>query len=354
MLYDAITSNAIKAYFTEVYKPVNTIARSLFPIQHKIGIKLAWIKGTKGLTPSLAPSAFDAKATLRSRDGIKITETQMPYFKEGIRLSETDRQELLFLGDSINSPLRDRVIGEFFDDATELLRAANYVPERMVYQLLFPENGIPGISFAENGVNYTYAYGDQAWKDGHYVALSGTALWSAPSTADPLKDISAMNKKLLNTYGSKVRYLIMNSNTFSLIAATNAIKNLFVLANGNTPAMALLPAQVSELIRRATGCDVIVNDDVYVDENGVNQGYVPDGMVAFVPDGALGTMFRATTPEEADLIGKADVDVAIVDSGVAIKTKTEFDPVEKVVIASQIVLPSYERIDSVGLMKVIA
>lgn len=354
MLYDAITSRAIAAYFNEVYKPVNTIARSLFPIQHKIGIKLAWIKGTKGIVPSLAPSAFDAKATLRSRDGIKITETQMPYFKEGIRLSETDRQELLFLGDSVNSPLRDRVIGEFFDDAATLLNAANYVPERMVYQLLFPESGIPAINFADNGVTYAYTYGDQEWKDGHYVALSGTSLWSAPTTADPLKDITAMKTKLRMTYGSVIRYIILNSNTFALIAACNAIKNLFVLANGNTPSMALLPAQVTDLIERATGCRAIINDDVYVDENGVSQQYVPDGMVAFVPDGALGTMFRATTPAEADLIGRADVDVSIVDGGVAIATKVETDPVEKVVIASQIVLPSYERIDSVGLMKVIA
>lgn len=354
MLYDAITSRAIAAYFNETNKPVNTIARSLFPIQHKIGIKLAWIKGTKGITPSLAPSAFDAKATLRSRDGIKITETQMPYFKEGIRLSETDRQELLFLGDSAGSALRDRVIGEFFDDAAELLRAANYVPERMVYQLLFPANGIPAIYFADNGTTYSYTYGDQAWADGHYVTLSGTALWSAPSTCDPLKDIAALKTKLRMNYGSVVRYIIMNSNTFALMAASNAIKSMFVLANGNTPSMALLPGQVSDLVERATGCRVIINDDMYVDENGVTQSYVPDGLVSFIPDGSLGTMFRATTPAEADLIGKADVDVSIVDGGVAIATKTEFDPVERIVIASQIVLPSFERIDSVGLLKVIA
>lgn len=354
MLFDAITSRAIAAYFNEVYKPVNTIARSLFPIQHKIGIKLAWIKGTKGVTPSLAPSAFDAKATLRSRDGITVTETKMPYFKEGIRLSETDRQELLFLGDSVNSPLRDRVVGEFFDDAATLLVAANYVPERMVFQLLFPEDGIPAIRFADNGVTYAYTYGDQAWKDGHYVALAGTSLWTASATCDPLKDITTLKNKLRTTYGAVTRYLVMNSNTFALAAASNAIKNLFVLANGNTPNMALLPSQVTDLIERATGCRVIVDDDVYVDENGVTQLYVPDGYIAFTPDGALGTMFRATTPAEADLIGRADVDVSIVDSGVAISTKVEFDPVEKIVIASQIVLPSYERIDSVGLMKVIA
>lgn len=354
MLYDAITSRAIAAYFNEVYKPVSTIARSLFPIQHKIGIKLAWIKGTKGITPSLAPSAFDTKATLRSRDGISVTETQMPFFKEGIRLSETDRQELLFLGDAANSPLRDRVIGEFFDDAAELLNAANYVPERMVYQLLFPENGIPAISFADNGVTYAYTYGDDAWKDGHYTELSGTALWTASSTCDPLADITALKTKLRMKYGSVTRYLIMNSNTFNLIAKASAVKNLFVLANGNTPNMALLPGQVSDLIERSTGCTPVINDDVYVDEVGVMQNYVPDGMIAFVPDGPLGTMFRATTPAEADLIGRADVDVSIVDGGVAISTKVEFDPVEKVVIASQIVLPSYERIDSVGLLKVVA
>ena len=354
MLFDNIFgSEAVAAYFNAAYNPENTIARSLFPIQSKVGINLKWIKGTKGVTPSLAPSAFDTKATLRSRDGIKVTETQMPYFKEGIKLTETDRQELLQIG-AYDSALRDRIVSEYFDDAATLVNAANVVPERMVYQLLFPENGIPAINFADNGATYSYTYGDQAWKDSHFVTLTGNDLWTAASTADPIANINDMKTKLRTNNGSIVKYLLMNSNTFNLIGKCTSVKNLFVLTNGNAVNAALLGDQVRALVERACGCAIILNDNVYMDENGVTQAFVPDGMVAFLPDGTLGTTYRATTPAEADLMGKQDVDVSIVDNGIAIAVKTSDDPVNVNTIVSQIVLPTYERIDSVGLAKVTA
>lgn len=353
ILNDLITSEAIGAYFEEAYSPENTIARRLFPIQRKVGIELAWIKGTKGITPSLAPSAFDTKATLRSRDGITITKTQMPYFKEGIRFSEEDRQNLLLLGE--NSPLADDIIARYYDDAAELIRGANAVTDRMVFQLLFPENGLPAISFTSNGATYSYTYGDAAWTAGHYTALTGNGLWTAEATADPISDITTVKTNARMKYGSVIRYLIMNSYTLGLMGKTAAVRNMFVNLYGNAAStMALLDTQVIDVVARATGCYIIVDDDFYLDENGAMQKFVPDGYVSFIPDGALGNMFRATTPAEADLMGKADVDVSVVDSGISIAVSTTVDPVNVNTIAAQIALPSFERIDSCALLKVIA
>ena len=51
-------------------------------------------------------------------------------------------------------------------------------------------------------------------------------------------------------------------------------------------------------------------------------------------------------------MGTAGVDVSIVNTGVAIKTKKTFDPVNIDTIVSEIVLPSFERIDETFILTV--
>ena len=67
----------------------------LFPRRQKAGLDLKWIKGNKGLPISLMPSAFDAQATYRDRIGVSAIETEMPFFREGFKIKEKDRQEIL-------------------------------------------------------------------------------------------------------------------------------------------------------------------------------------------------------------------------------------------------------------------
>jgi hypothetical protein len=79
---------------------------------------------------------------------------------------------------------------------------------------------------------------------------------------------------------------------------------------------------------------------------------VPDGYVALLPDGNLGNTWRGTTPEEADLRGSGIADVAVVNNGIAIAQFMEADPVNVFTKASEIVLPSFERMNEVALIKV--
>ena len=66
------------------------LGEGLFPAKKKMGLDLKWIKTSKGLPVSLAPSNFDAVSTLRSRDGFKMTETEMAFFRESIKIDEKD------------------------------------------------------------------------------------------------------------------------------------------------------------------------------------------------------------------------------------------------------------------------
>jgi hypothetical protein len=101
------------------------------------------------------------------------------------------------------------------------------------------------------------------------------------------------------------------------------------------------------------GLDIAIYDKQYKNESGVAASYVPNGYVAIVPEGPLGRTWYGTTPEEID--GRAaNMDVAIVNTGVAVSQIWEPHPVNKNTLASEIVLPSYERANEVALLKVIA
>ena len=80
--------------------------------------------------------------------------------------------------------------------------------------------------------------------------------------------------------------------------------------------------------------------------------YIPDGYVVLVPDGKVGEMWYGTTPEEADLrAGMTNASVSIVNNGVAVTTIKEPHPVNTNIIASEIVLPSFQKMDAVYCIK---
>ena len=70
-------------------------------------------------------------------------------------------------------------------------------------------------------------------------------------------------------------------------------------------------------------------------------------MVTLLPAQPLGSTVYGTTPEEADLMADGKADVAIVNTGVAIATIKQEHPVNVRVLASEIVLPSFEGMDNV-------
>ena len=78
----------------------------------------------------------------------------------------------------------------------------------------------------------------------------------------------------------------------------------------------------------------------------------PEPYVCLIPDGALGATWYGTTPEEADLSAAQNADVAVVNTGVAISRVVGEHPVNITTFASEIVLPSFERMDEVAVLKV--
>jgi len=354
MLFDGLFSPAaIGANWTEnVSNRIPYLGEGLFPARKQAGLDLKWIKGSKGIPVSLMPSAFDAKATFRDRIGVAKVETEMPFFREGFKIKERDRQDIL-RAQSANDPYVTAAIARVFDDANELIEGALVVSERQRMQLLFPLNGNVGISIQANGVDYTYNYDpDGAWKASNYFELQDGAKWDAPTTADPFADIQTVKDAIAAKTGSDLRILIMNKATFAKLRNNAAIKNRYLTKSGSAFGY-LTDSEIIQILKDTSDLDgIVLYDKQFRNESKVASKFVPDGYVALIPAGALGETCYGTTPEEADLMGKSIAAVQIVNSGIAITQEATVNPVNLNTFASEIVLPSYERMDEVALLKV--
>ena len=329
------------------------LGEGLFPAMQKAGLDLRWIKGSHGLPVSLMPTAFDAQATFRDRPGLEITETEMPFFREGFKIKERDRQELLRISE-INDPYLQQAVANLYNDSAELIEGALVVSERERMQLLFPLNGNMGISIKANGVDYTYNYDPNGdWKTSNFFELTGQAVWTDKTHADPFRDIRTAKKAINAKTGSTPVYAVMNSETFDLIGQIDSVKNRWLTVNGLTLGY-LTDDQIIDILKNTVSITPVIYDKQFKDESGVVSKFVPDGYVALIPDGALGQTVYGVTPEQADLYGNeaAKSKVAIVNTGIAITQTVDEHPVNLNTFASEIVLPSYERMDEVALLKV--
>lgn len=351
-LVEFFTPAAIAANWEEVASnQIPYLGAGLFPAKKKAGLDLSWLKGSKGLPVSLMPSAFDAKATFRDRIGVEKVETEMPFFREGFKIKERDRQELMRALDS-NDPYAQEVINRVFDDSNNLIDGANVVPERMIMQLLFPVNGNAGISIVANGANYTYSYDKTGnWKASNYKELTGAAMWSTPASADPFKDFKTAKDAVRSKTGTELTRAIMTTATFNMLAATDAVKNRYLSSNGLSLGY-LTDDEVKAVVNSTSRIQIAIYDKQYKDETKTTRAFVPDGYVALIPAGSLGSTWYGTTPEEADLTSGNNAEVSVVNTGVAITREITVNPVNVNTYASEIVLPSFERMDEVYVLKV--
>ena len=120
---DVFGSSVIAAIYNEAASNrIPYLGEGFFPAKQKSGLTLKWIKTSKGLPVSLAPSAFDVVAPIRSRQGLEVIDTEMAYFKEAMLVKEQDIQDYETAVEG--SPLAKEILDRIFDDATTLVDGA--------------------------------------------------------------------------------------------------------------------------------------------------------------------------------------------------------------------------------------
>lgn len=197
----------------------------------------------------------------------------------------------------------------------------------MIQQLL--STGV--ISLASNGVSFSANYGINKLS-----ALSGTAKWSDTANADPLKDIREMKKKAKINGDAR---MTMNSTTFNYIVNNAKVTKLLANAFGVAD---VANSDVIKLVYNRTQVKIYVNDTYYKNDEGEDTKVFPDNVASLFPEGKLGNIVFAMTPEERVLFSKPDSDISIIDEGIAIVKHIENDAVA---IQTKIAMRCLPRLD---------
>lgn len=363
-LTDVFTADAIALNYTNAASnAIPYFGVGLFPAQKKAGLDLKWIKGHNGLPVSLAPSNFDAKSKFRDRVGITISETQMAFFRESMLVKEADEQEIMRVQDA-NDPYATQVLNNIFNDTQTLVNGADVVPERMRMQLLAPLNGVMGISIKAPDatgklVDYTYDYDpDKKWKEKHYLKIESEAdKFTSAATCDPLKVLEDALDAQEQETGNRPAVLLMSKKTFNDIknsekVRTNVAASTALINAGVASDLHYTNARVQAFVESELGVTIVIYNKKFKDEEGNAKNFYPDNMIALLPSGTLGTTWYGTTPEERTLAQKTGASVSIVNTGVAVSVTITDDPVNTKTTVSEIVLPSFERMDEVYVIEV--
>lgn len=336
-IFDIITAGEITSYWENMTKDrAPYLGETLFPVRKQLSLDLKWIKGSAGLPVVLTPSAFDAKAIMIERAGFDKLSTQMPFFKQGAYIDEEIRQQLNMVMDSGNQSYIDTITGKVFDDKTRLLEGAAAQRERM--RMMALTTG--AIAITANGQSYAYDYGVPAT---HKVETS--VAWSNPQ-ADIGADIEAWMDKIEEDTGVRPTRAVCRSSTFKYFLSNEKFKKaIYILSNGQAT---ITKDQMRNYISNNYGLDITTYDKKYKAEDGTPTNYVPADTFVIFPTGNLGYTNFGTTPEESDLMSNPNIaNVSITDTGVAVTTTKQADPVQVETKVSMVTLPSFEMADQI-------
>lgn len=360
-IFDYINANEIAAYIQEL--PSNTepyLGPFLFPNRNQSGTDISWLKGSEGLPVTIQPSNYDVKASVRERAGFGKVATEMAFFRESMRLGEKDRQQILnLMGNANGLGLAKPLIERLFDDVKTLADGVDAQAEYMRMQLL--QYGAFTVASTDGSSQYKYDY---SMNPNHKITPS--IAWTTRATSDPLKDIKLAQDLIENETGIRPTRMVLNRNTFlNLIGSESLKRSLMVGVTGSPADLRMSDAQLQSYVETQLGIRIqvyskkvaIFKDSSFMrnPENATPTSLVEDGKVILLPDGAMGSTWFGTTPEQADLMagpGSSRAKVSRLPNNGTLTTYMEEHPVNVVTIVSAVMIPSFEAIDKVAVLSV--
>lgn len=357
-LRDAFTARSLGVMWNNYEKTLGAapyLGRQKFGTRKQEGLSLRFIKGKNGLPVSLKASNFDAQAELRDVGGFSDIQNEMPFYRESYMVTEREEQEYANYANAENSGLANQVLREISKKPMMLIEGARVVPERQIWQLLAPADGVPKIDVQIGKSKYTVEYttdGGTEHKKDHFVEMSGVDKWDAPETATPLDDLIKTKRDFVKKTGYSLVRFTMNTETWEMVLNAEDTKKQVLGITAYTGGIRLQQGQVVEYLR-GYGIEIEIYDKIYIDPaDGQTKYFVPKGIVSAQSAGVyLGDYVFGTTPEERSG-SLTDGTLSIVETGISVYTYATNHPINTHCVVSMIGLPTFEGMDSTLVMKV--
>lgn len=124
-----------------------------------------------------------------------------------------------------------------------------------------------------------------------------------------------------------------------------------ILAQNITANIFMTDGILKAFLKEQLGVSVVIYTKKFKAENGTAASFYPDDMCSLLPSGFIGSTWFGTTPEERTGM-QSGLQVSIVNTGIAVAVSRPNEvPLKTETIASEIVLPSFERMDECFVMK---
>ena len=359
-LKDAFTARAVGIAWNNYKESLGLppyLGRSFFGTNKKSGLDLRFIKGSKGLPVALKASNFDAQAPLRDGIGFSDIQNQMPFYRESYMVTEKEEQDYASYVEG-NAEYANQILTEIMKSPLDLIKGARVIPERMIWQLMAPADGIPRVSVKIDGkdtyyIDYTTDNGVE-YKSTHFFENTSTAdKWSSAASATPIQDILDVQEQHKDYTGETLSTFIMNTKTWRMFCNAEDTKKQILGITAYNEGMRITMPEVKAYMLQMYGITILEYNQMFKESDGTSATFIPDGVVSAIAGNInqLGTVWFGTTPEERSA-SALDGNFSITETGIAVYTYTTDHPVNTHCVVSEIVLPSYENMDSTFIMKV--
>lgn len=298
-LTDLLNAKSLNKYYAGVKG--TTLVEAMFPAVFSNTFDINTFGSLDGgAVEILQSSQLDADVMFRDWDLKTTTKGDKQFFREGMKLDEKRRKELLEILNTNNQSIIDNYsiqIFEKFAGAKGFLGSARAIAAYTVSQFLSTAK----VTFVdENGGGQTINY---RLANKYKETLAGTNIWSA-ATAKPLEDLERW-KETVEEGGGNVEIALMSKATYNALKKHDTVKALF-----KNTIVTVTPALIKSTIEDVIGMTILIWDEK-IKVGKTTKNVFPDNIVTLIPNGQLGVMEYGPTPTKTDellgLLGDREV-----------------------------------------------
>lgn len=334
-------SNTLLNYYQNIKIPP-MVGEILFPVRKVQDIKLDMITGADGLPVAASVHAFDSATELASRETLQSGGAELAFIKRKIRIGE---KELIMINTPRTNAEQKQALAKLFNDSEKMVQAVKTKAEAMRMEVLTTGH----LTINENNLAIDLDYKIPASNKLKFD-------WSKKDTAQPLEDIKKMVRTIKKTSASTPDTILTSDAIIDQIASCTSVKKAILGVNYEAT---LDIDQINTKLKalRLPKLQTYGDNDSYriQNENGkyTVKPYVPDNVMSFFKIGEIGESIYGLTPEEVELIGSKEMDVAkMVDNNIFVGVDKQKDPVARFTKAAATFLPILKSGAAIGIATV--